>query len=190
MRQAELEAINKAVEQLFAGEVNKATARLNAMLALRAAGAWELAQRDDWLDELIDTNFGLRCGWRDYEWQRSASVILDVWPAQELIFVWPEKERKDWVNVWLAHGGGVFDGRKMIALKDDPIWSAISEFGLPFPPFAKGSTSRVREINRTRSMALGLIDRNRQIKLRKVRWNRELITWMPEPITEADEWDG
>jgi hypothetical protein len=31
-------------------------------------------------------------------------------------------------------GGQIFGGR-MIALKSDPIWTAISAFGTPYPPF-------------------------------------------------------
>lgn len=38
-----------------------------------------------------------------------------------------------WLNVWRAAGGSTYAGR-MIAPKGDPIWTAISRFGVPYGP--------------------------------------------------------
>ena len=56
----------------------------------------------------------------------------------------------------------------MIALKDDPVWFALSDFGFPFPPFASGSGMSVRDIDRALAMELGLIDLNRQVSPKRI----------------------
>lgn len=82
--------------------------------------------------------------------------ILDVWPAQELYRAEERKEPRDWVSRWTEAGGELFDGR-MIALKNDPIWTDISAFGLPYPPFDFNSGMGVMDIRRSEAEALGLI---------------------------------
>jgi hypothetical protein len=176
------EVIESAVTDLVAGRVNKATARLNAMLGLRAAGAWHLTE-SDWLDDIIDTNFSLRCGWRDYCGLVQQAVIRDRWPANELISVHPQREVRDWVKIWVEKSGRLSDGLRMIALHDNPIWAAVSEFGLPFAPFARASFTRTRLVTREDAMDLGLIDRDRQITLEKSTWSGALILW-PPPVED------
>jgi len=56
----------------------------------------------------------------------------------------------------------------MIALKDDPIWCALSDFSLPFPPLAVGSGMYVRDVDRRTAINLGLIDRDRRVSPKKV----------------------
>ena len=54
-------------------------------------------------------------------------AILLHWPAMELRFfhaLSAEKQRL-WTTKWLAAGGQIYDGR-MIALKNDPIWRAMT----------------------------------------------------------------
>jgi hypothetical protein len=45
----------------------------------------------------------------------------------------------------------------MIALKNDPIWTAISSFGLPYPPYDFNSGMWVRDVSREEAEDLGLI---------------------------------
>lgn len=92
-------------------------------------------------------------GW----WQQGQDPeTLDLWPAQELFRAEGRKEPRDWPARWLANGGAFYDGR-MIALKNDPIWVAISAFGLPYPPFDFGSGMDVRDVDREEAEAFGLI---------------------------------
>jgi len=179
MTSDQIRAIESAVEELIAGKVNTATARLNAKLGLRATGAGDLSDESDWLDDIIDTNVGLRCGWKNYK-ADSRKPIVDRWPAQELFGAGPERDARDWTSLWLQNGGRLFTGLRMIALRDNPIWSAISDFDLPFSPFAKASRMRTRLIDRDEANVLGLIDRDRQIALPHVNWNGALLVWEPE----------
>ena len=77
-------------------------------------------------------------------------------PAQELVRVRDRKAKRDWAARWKAAGGRFFGGR-MIALKDDPIWTAISAFGNPFPPFDFNRGMGVRNVRRSEAVALGLV---------------------------------
>ena len=81
-----------------------------------------------------------------------------AFPAQEFKRVHPRKNaRGDWPQRWAKAGGKIYGGR-MIALKDDPVWTKLSVFGNPYPPFDWGSGMGVRDIDRKTAIALGLID--------------------------------
>ena len=45
----------------------------------------------------------------------------------------------------------------MIALKNDPIWTEISAFDLPYPPFDYNSGMWVRDISRSEAVDMGLM---------------------------------
>jgi hypothetical protein len=81
---------------------------------------------------------------------------LDQWPAQELIRVMPRKKARSWKARWEAAGGTLIQGR-MVALKTAPIWSNISRFGDPFPPFDYGSGMGLKDIDRDEAEELGLL---------------------------------
>lgn len=93
--------------------------------------------------------------------------ILEAFPAQELVRDMERMERREWPQLW-RDAEGVFYGEpgpdypmapgRMIALKTDPIWTAISEFGTPWPPFAWGSGMGLRDVPRSEAVLLGLID--------------------------------
>lgn len=82
---------------------------------------------------------------------------LQAWPAQELIRETDAEEPRDWPARWSASGGQLVGGGRMVALKTDPIWIAISRFGVPYPPFDYGSGMGLRDIDREEAEALGLI---------------------------------
>jgi hypothetical protein len=82
--------------------------------------------------------------------------VLDGFPAQELIRVEQRKEPRDWVARWQGAGGQLYGGR-MIALKTDDIWTRISAFGTPFPPFDFGSGMGLADVERDEAAALGVI---------------------------------
>ncbi len=90
-------------------------------------------------------------------------AILDQWPAQELYRAESRAVPRDWIARWQDAGGTLSAGGRMIALKNDPIWEAISRFGTPYPPFDYNSGMDVRDVDRAEAMALGLIDRDTQI---------------------------
>ncbi len=85
-------------------------------------------------------------------------AAIDAWPAQELFRAESRREPRDWPQRWMAAGGQFFGGGRMIALKNDSIWTEISAFGQPYPPFDYGSGMWVRDISRSEAISLGLLD--------------------------------
>jgi hypothetical protein len=104
---------------------------------------------------------------------RQDPAILDAFPCDELVRVEarevPRGYRKgpkgrlievpdeSWPARWAA-AGGTFVGGRMIALKDDPIWKAISRFGRPWPPFDFNSGMGREDVSRDEAEELGVID--------------------------------
>lgn len=82
--------------------------------------------------------------------------ILSEWPAWELVRITPRKVPRNWLQRWTDAGGVLHDGR-MIALKTDPIWTAISRFGKPHPPFDYNSGMGVEEVDADTAEAIGLM---------------------------------
>lgn len=83
---------------------------------------------------------------------------LNAFPAQELFRAESRLHTRDWPAIWQDAGGEFYDGGRMIALKSDSIWIAISDFDLPYPPFKYGSGMWVRDISRSKAESFGLIE--------------------------------
>jgi len=65
--------------------------------------------------------------------------------------------QRRWAEAGAATGwNGALPG-EFVALKTSPIWSALSTFGTPWPPFDWGSTRELEEVGRDEAIALGLI---------------------------------
>lgn len=80
-----------------------------------------------------------------------------AFPAQEFTRTHSRrKEREDWRERWVKAGGKFYNG-KMIALKTDPVWTKLSVFGNPYPPFDWGSGMGVIDVDRKTAIELGLI---------------------------------
>jgi hypothetical protein len=123
------------------------------------------------LNLVIKTNVEMAQGYGN--WQQGQAT-LDAFPAQELFRAEERKEPRDWLQRWRGAGGQVFEGGRMIALKNDPIWTEISEFGLPYPPFDFGSGMDVRDVDREEAVALGLIGPDEQIEPQDRGFNDDL----------------
>ena len=84
--------------------------------------------------------------------------MRDLYPAQELIRTRIREKERDWPRRW-ADAGGQFYGpeNRMIATVADPIWTDISAFGTPYPPFDFNSGMGIRGIKRSDAEALGVI---------------------------------
>lgn len=83
-------------------------------------------------------------------------AVLEAFPCQELVRVESREVPRDWISRWQAAGGQLYGGR-MIALKTDDIWTRISRFGTPFPPFDFGSGMGVADVERDEAVGLGVI---------------------------------
>jgi hypothetical protein len=149
------ELLEKVVEALVAGETDKASARCDFLVSLRKIGLWYLSSDEDWLNTIVDLNTEIRQGWRQYD-DGIREGILDAFPAQELFALSKRKpEPYDWQERWVSFGGAIIGGR-MVAPKDSEIWCRISDFGLPFPAYARRSGMWVRDVSRTDAMRLVL----------------------------------
>lgn len=109
---------------------------------------------------VLDTNRAQAQGYARFKRSSTGGALL-AFPAQELIRIRNSKERRDWQARWTAAGGTLTDGR-MIALKTDPVWVALSRFGTPYPPFDFNSGMGVRDISRRECLSLGVISEDWQ----------------------------
>lgn len=157
-----LVAAGEKIKGILDGSVSMSDARKEIREALAAAGyappeGAEGGLRDHRskarLDLILTQNVRRARGYA----RRAADMeILDDWPAQELVRVFQRKMPRDWRARWAQAGGRLYGGR-MIALKTDPVWSNISRFGEPYPPFDYGSGMGLRDIDREEAEKLGLI---------------------------------
>lgn len=90
-------------------------------------------------------------------------ATLALIPCQELIRVSRRRVPRNWVARWRAAGGKFYGNGRMIAAKDDPIWSRISRFGIPYAPFDFNSGMGLRDVRRPEAVALGVIPEDYQV---------------------------
>lgn len=95
--------------------------------------------------------------------------VLDEFPAYRLGPSSATQPRPEsyWRGRWNEAGSSVgWRGAsrvEMIALKTSPIWSSLSVFGTPWPPFDYGSTRMLEDVDRAAASALGLIKGNDKV---------------------------
>ena len=105
---------------------------------------------------IIDTNAGMAAGYATAIQSNSYGARL-AFPAQELVRIEERQVPRSWQNIWRSHGGKIYPGGRMIALKEDPIWSAISRFGNPYPPFDFNSGMGVDDVSYEEALELGVL---------------------------------
>lgn len=106
---------------------------------------------------IVDTNAGLAAGCVRHLADSSPGAQM-AFPAKEL-FRAPQSNPampRKWHERWRENGGTIYNNR-MIALVDDPVWVAISRFGLPYPPFDFNSGMITRPLSREECIGLGII---------------------------------
>lgn len=122
-------------------------------------------------------------------WQQGQDdLLLDAYPAQQLFRAESRDEPRDWPTRWndsRAASGSEASATAaatgfMIARKNDPIWPALSAFGLPYPPFDYNSGMSVRDIDRQTAMRLNIIDLNTRIPPQTRRFNEDLQMSAPQ----------
>jgi hypothetical protein len=74
--------------------------------------------------------------------------------VRELLRVELRKAPRNWTERWRGAGGRLYAGR-MLAQVNDPIWTKISAFGNPYPPFDYGSGMGVLDLPRAEAADLG-----------------------------------
>ncbi len=146
------------------------TSRAEAVSAImQAARAEGIAQGTDRLSDpgsaaranvIVDTNAALAAGYVRAEVGNTYGARL-AFPAQELVRVEAREKPRDWRRIWTEHGGRLYTGR-MVALKGDPVWLAISRFGVPYPPFDFNSGMGVEDVSFDEAVELGVIPQGYQ----------------------------
>ncbi|MFH0879825.1 MAG: hypothetical protein V2A34_08945 [Lentisphaerota bacterium] len=96
-------------------------------------------------------------------------AVLDAFPCQELFrlrnFAAVDRgTARDWVSRWRSSGGRIYDAGRMIARKDAQIWTEISTFGNPYPPYDYNSGMWTRPVSRQEAVDLGVISANDQVE--------------------------
>ena len=109
-----------------------------------------------------NTDDNLKMGYRQFLSENDPD-LLDLWPCQELIPVEAQKEVLNWPECWVQAGGKLYAGR-MIARKDSAVWTSLSRFNLPYPPFDHNSGMGVRDVRRKEAEQLGVIKRSDVVK--------------------------
>lgn len=141
-------------------EIKQLLQRLNHDPGAKAGGIQDLSS-DGRINLQIRMNVESAQGYGQFL-QGQAEGAIDAFPAQELFRAEDREEPRNWPTRWMQAGGQIFGGR-MIALKNDPIWIAISAFDNPFPPFDYNSGMWVRDVSREDAIALGLLGENETI---------------------------
>src|ERR1017187_7854612 len=154
--------IEPLIDEHTMGSVDQATTRLHIKAALTRNGKLPYFKIGDvrqeldseWLDLVVRINTDLVCGHCSFV-QGIDPEVLDAYPARELIQVKGGTEPYDWKVRWVESGGQIHIGR-MIALKGDPVWLRISDFGHPHSPFAFESGMDMVDVSRVEAVELGL----------------------------------
>ena len=107
------------------------------------------------LDLIVETNVRQARGWAQWKEGTTAGALAAV-PAQELVRVRDRKVPREWDQRWAAAGGRLYGGRK-VALKNDPVWTKISSFGTPWPPYDFNSGMGVEDVDWDEAVELGLL---------------------------------
>jgi len=161
--------------------MDPATARLQLKKALAAIsyepdpaerGTLKDLSSDLRLNLIIETNTKMAQGY-GYWQQGQNQEVLDAFPAQELFRAEIRDEPRDWISRWRGAGGQLYAGR-MIAKKNDPIWTRISTFGLPYPPFDFNSGMDVMDVARDEAISLGVIQADIKIEPEQRPFNEDV----------------
>lgn len=112
---------------------------------------------------IYQTQISQAYGYAQWQGGQDASA-LEAAPAQELIRLEERNQKRNWHERWRAAGGTVFPGvgidgteGRLVALKTDPVWSRLSRFGSPWPPFDFNSGTWVQDVFWDEAVQLGLL---------------------------------
>lgn len=166
-----LDRVKSQATRIANGEINRADARLELKSLLKEidykpkdpdeAGTIKDLRTDRRLNLILDTPVDMARGYG--QWQAGQSpAILKALPVQELIRVGglPNAPRP-WREKWAKAGGSFFGGR-MMAMKDDGIWTrplssgGFNRFGNDYGPFDYLSGMRTRDVTRREAKELGM----------------------------------
>lgn len=151
------------VEPIVSGRFDSATACLEMKNLLLKKQVFPLFDSFDTRSAIVDLNRAARSCMIQFA-QGQSSPCLVVFPAQELLLTYVELSYpRDWERAWQQAGGDVYDGR-LIARKDDDVWTRLSDYGLPFPPFSLELGMNVRDVRRSEAVGFGVIEQGDEVE--------------------------
>lgn len=160
-----LAAMREACAKVASGEMSDSGARAAIRRALEQTGYAPEAGKEGGLQDLssqrrldliIKTNVDEAHGYVRYCSSMDPDALAAT-PCQELIRLQARKAPRNWEARWREAGGQLYGSRRMIALKTDSIWTDISRFGHPWPPFDFGSGMGVAPVGRREAIRYGVI---------------------------------
>jgi hypothetical protein len=167
-----LEGCKSAINEIVKGKSNYVhqkgeLTQLVDSLGYRAAfdkfGTMEDLRSDVRLNLVLNTNVSLARCFRQWQEMNHPDSLI-AFPAQELFRVGRRKVSRDWHRIWdevrnTLPGTSALESSsgRLAALKHDPIWYAISDFGFPWPPFKYGSGMGLMNIDYDEAVDLGLM---------------------------------
>lgn len=109
---------------------------------------------------IYDMQTAMASGYATWKLDQNEGALA-IYPAYRFGPSTARVPRATWIERWRAAAAkvnhqGVAKG-EMVALKTSPIWSALSRFGTPWPPFDYGSTRELEDVDREEAIALGLL---------------------------------
>ena len=124
------------------------------------------------LDVMIRTNVEQAQGYASHL-RAIAPGAMMAFPAYRLVRVEQRRTPRPWNAIWLKAArdvgweGVCRDYAQMVAMKDSPIWTRISRFGNPFPPFDFNSGMGLQNVKKSVCRELGLLGPDEQPKIPK-----------------------
>ncbi|MBI3886154.1 MAG: hypothetical protein HY302_10540 [Opitutae bacterium] len=174
-----LAVLDDGVNDLAAGQIDLATARLRLKQFLQSTGYVPPEGKAGGLQDFssdrridlqlrINTQQAQGYGW----WKQGQDPdLLDAFPAREFVRVESRAvPRTDWPERWnaaraatITDGATASDSGRMVALVGHPIWKELNRFRVEYEPFDFGSGMGTEDVARADAMALGIIARDTQI---------------------------
>jgi hypothetical protein len=178
----------KQAARLLDGSTDRAQARVALKQILGTLGAPDSGDLTDLssdrrLNLILDMNSDQAAGYARFAGEQQDEDFLLMYPCQELLRAAAARQPRDWGMRWADAGGEFFSGR-MIARKDSPVWTGISRFGTPWPPYDFGSHMDVVDISRDEAVRLGVIAQDERIKPQLPDFNAKLEASVSDPKPE------
>lgn len=144
------------------------------------------------IDLIVRMNTEMTQGYGQHV-QANDPVVLDAFPCQELFRLQRVEEPRHsnalnqftaktgygglyWPNRWREFGGRFYGGGRMIARKDDAVWTGISRFGNPYPPFDYNSGMWLKPVPRWEAEQLGVIAKGDKVARSEVAFEQPMQT--------------
>lgn len=170
-----LQGVRDVIKGVFSAKMTEEEGRAKLQKLLTKlkykpdAGGMQDLSSDARINLIISTNIAQAAGYARWKSGQNKAVLY-AWPAQEFYRAQEREEPRNWPERWAAAGGTFYEGSsdypegRMIAKKNDPIWTAISAFGTPYAPFDYNSGMDLRDISRQEAVELGVIGQTDKIE--------------------------